>query len=188
MKKTRIYAMCLCALFAAILCIFGPMAVPIGPIPVSLTNLVLYVAIIIIGTKYTSISYLVYLALGIIGLPVFSGGMGGPAKLTGPTGGYLIGFILMIVVAGIFFEVTKGNLFFYIIGFIISTAIAYAFGTAWYVYSTDNQVWQALSVCVFPFIPFDIGKIVIAYVIGLPIRRALIRGNLISGFKNKDKD
>ena len=79
----------------AVTCILGPLAIPLSfsPVPISLTNLAIYISIYVLGTKSGTISYIVYLLLGLVGLPIFSNFTGGLAKLAGPTGGYLIGFI-----------------------------------------------------------------------------------------------
>ena len=96
-KNKQIYMLTSYALITALICIFAPLSVPIGPIPISLTNLVLYFSIYIIGFKGSTVSYTVYLLLGLVGLPVFSGGAGGPAKVVGPTGGYLLGFFFITI-------------------------------------------------------------------------------------------
>ena len=77
------------ALMTAVTCVLGPLAIPIvvSPVPLSLTNLVLFLSLYILKTKKALISYLIYLLLGIAGLPVFSGFSGGLGKLAGPTGG-----------------------------------------------------------------------------------------------------
>lgn len=162
-----------CALFAALMCICGPLSVPIGPVPVSLTNLVIYFAVMILGAKGTLISYVVYLLLGLVGLPVFSGFQGGIGKLAGPTGGYLIGFILMIPICGMIMKKCKSNPVITILGFILGTLVAYMFGTAWFVTIMKCDVPYALTLCVWPFIPFDIAKIVIAVLVGKTIRKSL---------------
>ena len=74
---------------AAVTCILAPLAIPIGPIPISLTNLVVYFTVYVIGLKAGTCSYCLYVLLGVVGLPVFSGYVGGPAKIAGPTGGYI---------------------------------------------------------------------------------------------------
>ena len=102
MSRTR--NLTITALMTAVLCILGPIVLPIGPIPISLTNLAIYLALYAVGTRRALVAYLVYLLLGIAGLPVFSAFEGGPQKLVGPTGGYLIGFILMLLVAGWFID------------------------------------------------------------------------------------
>ena len=179
MKKSSIYEITVCAIFAALMCIFGPLSVPIGPIPISLTNLILYFAIYILGCRGTVISYVVYLLLGAVGLPVFSGYAGGLGKLAGPTGGYLIGFIFLIIVSGLAFELSHGNIFVTIVGMVLGTAIAYAFGTVWFVYQQKCAWSYAMSVCVMPFIPFDLGKIVIASVLGKAVRIPLAKAGLL---------
>lgn len=180
-KKSNILLITTCAIFTALFCVFAPMSVPIGPIPVSLTNLIIYLSIYILKTKKSLISYVVYLLIGLVGLPVFSGYQGGPAKLFGPTGGYLVGFVFIHIIAGLIFEKYNGKykIALTILGMIIGTAICYAFGTVWFIFQMDCELGYALSVCVFPFIPFDLGKIAIASLIGLPIRRALVAQNLI---------
>ena len=96
-QTMKIQDLTLIALMAALTCILGPMsiALPFTPVPISFTNLVIYFSIMVIGMKRGTISYLVYLLIGAVGLPVFSGFSGGLAKLAGPTGGYLVGFIFL---------------------------------------------------------------------------------------------
>lgn len=178
-KKSKIYKITTCAIFSALMCIFGPMSVPIGPIPVSLTNLVIYFAIYIMGMKGTTISFLIYLLLGAVGLPVFSGYTGGVGKLVGPTGGYLIGFILVAVIGGLFMEKSNAKVTYTTIGLVLSTILLYFLGTLWFVYQASVDWPYALGVCVYPFIPFDIAKIVIATILGKSVRVALLKAGLI---------
>ena len=74
---------------AAVTCILAPLSVPIGPVPISLTNFAIYLSLYLLDWKKGTLSYLIYLLLGLVGLPVFSGFTGGLAKLAGPTGGYI---------------------------------------------------------------------------------------------------
>ena len=99
--RTKTYEITMTALMAAVTCILAPLSIPIGPVPISFTNLAIYLSLYLLGWKKGTISYLIYLLLGLVGLPVFSGFTGGPAKLAGPTGGYIIGFIVMAVIAGL---------------------------------------------------------------------------------------
>ena len=84
--------MVLIALVTAITCILAPFSIPIpfSPVPISFTNLVLYISIFVLGYRSATASYIVYLLLGFVGLPVFSGFTGGVGKLAGPTGLSLI--------------------------------------------------------------------------------------------------
>lgn len=95
--NTKTKELTLIGLMAALTCIAGPLSLPLpfSPVPISLTNLAIYFSVYILGMKRGTISYLVYLLLGLVGLPVFSAFTSGPAKLFGPTGGYLIGFIFI---------------------------------------------------------------------------------------------
>lgn len=103
--------MTLIALMTALTCILGPLSIPLpfSPVPISFTNLVLYFSVFVLGTKFSTISYIVYLLIGLVGLPVFSGFSGGPAKVAGPTGGYLVGFVFLTVIAGFLWSILKEN-------------------------------------------------------------------------------
>jgi biotin transport system substrate-specific component len=175
MQKNKIttYNMAVTALMAAAMCILGPVSVPIGAVPISLTNLVVYFAVCLLGTKYGTISYIVYLALGAVGLPVFSGWQGGLAKLAGPTGGYLIGFIFMALISGIFLEKSKGNRLMTGLGMVLGTLVDYLLGTIWFVIITKSTLWGALCICVFPFLIGDALKILVAVLLGFVVRSRL---------------
>ena len=88
-SNKKIIMMTTSALMTAIICILGPLSLPIGPVPVSLTNLAIYLTMYILDWKAGTIAYCLYMLIGLIGLPVFSGFAGGPGKLFGPTGGYI---------------------------------------------------------------------------------------------------
>ena len=179
MKKSTVFNMTSCALMAALMCVLCPVSVPIGPIPISLSILVILLTVYVLGTWRALVSYTVYLLLGAVGMPVFSGFQGGLAKLTGPTGGYLAGFWLMILVAGIIMEKGKRNLLVTILGMLVGVAIDYAVGTAWFVFQTESTVVHALDVCVYPFIPFDVAKIVIAVLLGSVVYQGLQKAKLL---------
>ena len=100
-RKITTQQMALVAIMTALTCILAPFSLPIGPVPISLTNLVIYFSLYLLGWKLGTLSYVIYLLIGLVGVPVFSGFTAGPAKLFGPTGGYLIGFIPMAIIAGI---------------------------------------------------------------------------------------
>ncbi len=167
----------------AITCILGPLALPIGPVPISLTHISIFLGIYALGMKLGTLSYLLYLLIGLIGLPVFSGGAGGPAKLFGTTGGYLIGFIFMALIAGWFID-HSDKLYMHLIGMILGDAICYLFGTLWFVQiytGADGGRMSfagALAICVYPFIIGDLIKMVICLVVGPVVRRQLHRAGL----------
>ncbi len=178
-KKLSVYQMAVAALMTGLMCILGPLSIPIGAVPISFTNFAVYITVYLLGTKLGSVSYCVYLLIGMAGLPVFSAYSGGIAKLAGPTGGYLIGFILMSVISGLFIDKCHGKPVFSILGMVLGTFIAYLFGTVWFIAEAKCTLWYALTVCVFPFLIGDAVKILIAAKIGPAIRSALNKANLL---------
>jgi len=174
--KTRIMAMT--GLMAAVICILGPLSVPIGLVPVSFTNLAVYFSLYILGMKRGTVAYLVYMMIGFAGLPVFSGFTGGPSKLLGPTGGYLIGFIFLAVIAGVFIDKFTDKWYLCIAGMILGTAVCYTTGTIWLSYQAGLSPGAALAAGVIPFIPGDLIKILIAAFIGPEVRKRLVKAGL----------
>ena len=177
-SKTK--TMALIGVMAAVTCILGPLslAIPVSPVPISLTNLAVYFAIYVLGMKRGTISYCIYLLLGLVGLPVFSAFTGGAGKLFGPTGGYLIGFIFMALICGFFIEKWEKKLYMHFIGMVLGTAVCYIFGTAWLAYTAHMGFAAALAAGVIPFIPGDLVKIIIAMIAGPIIRKQLKRAGL----------
>lgn len=172
-QKITTKTLALIAVMTAATCVLAPLSLPIGPVPISLTNLAIYFALYILGMKKGTISYLIYLAIGLVGVPVFSGFTGGPGKLFGPTGGYLIGFIPMAIIAGILIDKFGGKLVYSMIGMVIGTIICYAFGTIWLAYQAQMDFKAALLAGVIPFIPGDLIKMVLAAIFGPQIRKTL---------------
>ena len=176
-NKTRIQSITIIGLFTSIICILGPMSIviPVSPVPISFTNLAIYFTAIILGSKKGTVSYLIYLAIGFIGLPVFSGFTGGPGKLFGPTGGYLIGFILMAAITGYFADKYPNKRIMSIIGMVIGTIITYGIGTAWLGYIAHMSFEAALFAGVLPYIPGDAIKILIAIMVAPIIKERVIK-------------
>lgn len=170
LQKNNTYSMVVTALMAAVTCILAPLSIPIGPVPISLTNLAIYLSLYLLDWKKGTLSYLIYVLIGLVGLPVFSGFTGGPSKLAGPTGGYIIGFIPMAVIAGVVID-NYNKKWIQILGMIVGTAVCYAFGTAWFCFQSGMSVSAALAICVIPFIPGDLIKMVIAMIIGPMVRK-----------------
>ena len=177
-KLSNIYFLTTCAIMAALLCIISPLSIPIGEVPISLATFIIYVAVWLLGPYGATLSVIVYLFLGIVGLPVFTGGVGGIGKLAGPTGGYLAGYIILAFVSGLFLKLSNRNLVVTIIGMIIATAILYAFGTTWFIIQINSDLANAMKVCVLPFIPFDFVKIGLAAAIGKPALKGLSKAGL----------
>ncbi len=161
------------ALMAAVICILAPLSIQIGTIPISFTNLALYFAVYVIGTKRATYSYTIYYLLGLVGLPVFSGFTGGIGKAVGPTGGCLIGFFFMTIISGIFVSKFKDNKIMQMIGMIIGTIVVYTLAVLWYCFVMKTSLLEGLMVCVAPFIAIDLIKMVLAMYVGTAIRKRL---------------
>ena len=177
-NKSNVYQMTIIGLMTAIICILGPLSIPIGVVPISFTNLAIYFVLYSIGMKRGTISYLIYILIGFIGLPVFSNFSGGPSKLLGPTGGYIIGFIFMALIAGFFIDNFSDKWYLCFTGMVLGTVVCYALGTAWLAYQANIPVSNALALGVTPFIPGDLIKVLIATFIGPKIRNSLVKANL----------
>lgn len=186
---TRQLAMC--AVMAAVMCVIAPISIPAGVISITGGTLAIYLTAYLLGGKWGAVSTLVYLLVGFVGLPVFSNYMGGAERLLGPTGGYLVGYLPMMLLAGAAVEFTLRRfggggrgaaviaLLLQFLGMVLATAVLYAFGTAWYCVQAGVGLQKALAACVFPFIPFDLAKIVIALLAGAPVRRRLEQAGLL---------
>lgn len=181
----------LCAVMAAVMCVIAPISVPIGPISITGGTLAIYLTACLLGGLWGAVSTVVYLLVGFVGLPVFSNYMGGAARLLGPTGGYLVGYLPMVLLAGFLAQLTlrrfggRGKrdraiaLCLQFLGMALATAVLYAFGTAWYCVQAGVDLQKALAACVLPFIPFDLAKIAAALLVGTPVRRRLERAGLL---------
>lgn len=173
MRSTKIFTLTLTALFTAIICILGPLTIPVGPIPLTLCNLSILLAAYVLGPWWGTVSVAIYILLGVVGLPVFSAGGAGVAKVIGPTGGYIFGYLFLSLFTGLFVKKFKGNLIFSIVGMLIGLIVLYFFGTVWYITVTNVDVKAAIAACVLPFLPGDAIKIVIALFVGLQLQRRL---------------
>ncbi|MCI9081269.1 MAG: biotin transporter BioY [Lachnospiraceae bacterium] len=177
-QKFSVRQLAVIGVMTAVTCILAPFSIPIGPVPISLTNLAIYFSLYVLGMKKGTISYLVYLLIGFIGVPVFSGFTSGPEKLFGPTGGYLIGFIPMAVLAGILIDKFSSSRIISFLGMAAGTVICYGIGTAWLAWQAHLDWKAALFAGVIPFIPGDVIKIALAAIAGPEIRKQLIRAGL----------
>lgn len=177
-RKNKSYLLCVSALLTAILCVLAPFSLPIGPVPVSLATLAIYLSVYLLGWKLASASVFFYLLAGLMGLPVFSGFSGGLGKLLGPTGGYLIGYLPLAAAAGILLERAKNRLLQFL-ALLLGTAVCYAFGTAWFCTVMDSTPAAALTVCVLPFLPGDMIKMTIALTLGPAVKKACAAASLL---------
>ncbi len=166
-----------CAVFAAIMCIFSVMTIPIGAVPISMSLFGVILASCILGTKRGTVAVGVYVLLGAVGLPVFSGFKGGVGVILGPTGGYIWSYLLTALIIGVLtrsLASSKGMAIAQMVGAgLCGVAVCYFFGTLQFSIVADKTFVQSMSVCVLPFIPFDIAKCVIGASIAYAVRTAL---------------
>ncbi len=163
----------LVSIFGALLCIISPIAIPIGTIPITFSMLVIYVIGALFSPFKALLTVLVYLFMGLIGLPVFSGYVGGPSVLLSPTGGFLIGYILCVLVISIIVKI-KDKPVIYPVAMALGTMICYLVGTVYYMYIMDASLIESLVICVIPFIIFDIIKIVFATIISIILKKKIV--------------
>ncbi len=178
-KRIKTIELVLIALMAALLCIVGPVTVPVGIVPVSAMIVLLYLIVYILGTWKAAVSCLIYLCIGMVGLPVFAGYAAGPAVLFGPTGGYLIGYLLLTVCSGLFIEHVQRKRF-HLFGMLLGLLACYLLGTVWLMLQADMTFVQAVMTGVVPFLLFDLIKVAAAFLLGPVFRRHLRRANLFT--------
>ena len=168
------------SLMTAILCIVSPfaVAVPISPVPISLSTFAIYLTIIILGGKDAVTSVALYVILGFIGLPVFTGFSGGAAKIMGPTGGYIIGYIFLTLVSTLVID-EKAKYFKMFLGLAFGTIVLYIFGTLWLAKESNMSFKAALLAGVLPFVVGDIIKIILSILIGVKVRERLLKSGII---------
>lgn len=161
----------MCALFAALTGVLSQIVIPIGPVPINLASFAVLLSGTLLGANGGAISMLVYTALGLIGAPVFSMLRGGPQVLLGPTGGYIIGYIVAAYMTGFIAKKTSRTLPALACGFVCYIIP----GTIWYMILTGSSLPGALTVCVFPFLLGDALKIALAWALSLRLRPILLK-------------
>lgn len=173
--KTR--NMILTAFFAGIICVMALLSsvIPIlfGPIPLSLAIFGVYVTASSLNWKNGTLAVIVYILIGLVGIPVFSNFGAGVPKLIGPTGGFIIGYIPCALVIGIIVDRLESKKWAYPVAMVLGTIVLYVCGALWFAVSQNVTLVKALAVCVVPFLIFDAAKIVVASVVSPILRKAL---------------
>ncbi len=158
----------LTALFSAIISVLSPITLSFGPVPFSLASFLVYITSLTLG-KRGVISVIVYLCLGAIGLPVFSGFRGGLDLIFGPLGGFIFGFVLCALIIGVIKDKFGFNKLRLTLALIFGTLAIYTFGVIQYMFITKTPFLSAVAVCVLPFIVIDTIKIILALNISLKL-------------------
>jgi biotin transport system substrate-specific component len=158
------------SLLAALTAVGAFIAIPIGPVPIVLQNLFVYLSGLLLGSKWGLTGMAVYLLAGACGLPVFSGGRGGIGHLIGPTGGYLLGFLPAVYITGWITERAEKKNAAAILAMICATAVIYLFGVTWLKLITGMTLAKTLAVGMFPFLIGDAFKIAVAAALAKALR------------------
>jgi len=172
MRNHKLKIMILVALFAAITAICAQITLPIGPVPFTLQTLAIALSAVILG-RYGGLAILLYLIIGAVGVPVFSGFKAGIPVLIGPTGGFLFGFTLAAFVMGFIIDRIKLNFIKVLLINIFGLALVYGIGVTQLKFIMDLSWVKAFSLGMIPFILPDLVKITIAAYLGVLIRRRL---------------
>ncbi|MFY1110880.1 MAG: biotin transporter BioY [Methanosarcinaceae archaeon] len=164
-QSSELRKMVFASLFAAMTAAGAYIRIPlfISPVPVTLQTLFVFLAGSMLKSKWGTLCMLVYALLGIAGMPVFTGGASGPGVILGPTGGYIIGFILAAFVIGYLSEKSgKTDYLSNALYIGIGLVIVYAMGVAQLALVGKLDLLQAITLGVLPFIPGDLLKLAVA--------------------------
>ncbi len=167
-NKNHIRKMVYASLFAALMAVgaYMEIPVPLSPVPITMQTLFVLMAGAMLGARWGTISVLVYLFLGIVGLPVFSRGSSGLGVLFGPTGGFLIGFLLGTFVIGYLCDLYGRNrVHFNILFMLAGLFFIYLSGILQLMIVASLSLPEALALGLIPFIPGAILKLVAAAII-----------------------
>ena len=167
------------ALFTCLIAVCSWISIP-TTIPFTLQTFAVFMAVLCLGGRNGTLSILVYILLGAVGVPVFAGFTGGVGILLGSTGGYILGFLLTGILFWVFKSIAYKNIWMNIIFCVIGLLICYAFGTVWFMVVYGNTtgsigLWTALMWCVIPYLAWDALKIGLAVILGRRLRPVLAK-------------
>ncbi|BBB91301.1 MAG TPA: biotin transporter BioY [Methylomusa anaerophila] len=181
----NVRGMVLTGLFAALLAVSSQVSIPIGPVPITLQVMFVLLAGMVLGSRLGFASVVVWVMLGVFGLPVFAQGKAGAAVLIGPTGGYIFGYMVCAYFVGYIAENYEPTYKRIMPAMLAGLGLIYAMGLLGFMLSFEfvlnkaMTIDKALSLAVLPFLPLDLLKTVAAAYIGVRLRRALTRAGLI---------
>lgn len=165
-------------LFVALISVSGyiTFTLPFTPVAITAQTLALNLAAILLKPKQSFIAVLVYILLGIIGVPVFSGGRSGIGVLIGPSGGYIVAFLIAVPLISLL----KGEKIwrYFLTTILIGIPVIDLLGTIYYSISTKTGFYQSLVLCCFPFLIGDTFKAVVASLLGFSAQKALSKINV----------
>jgi len=175
MPVRQLQYMAYASLMAALTAVGAYVHIPFGPIPIVLQNLFVLLAGLLLGSRWGAISIGIYLLVGAIGIPVFAGAKGGIAHFIGPTGGYLVGFLLASYIVGFISEHAQRRLSIDILAVTLGSVAVYLLGVPWLKVVAGLSWGKALSVGVLPFLVGDAIKACAAVMLARMLRPVVTR-------------
>lgn len=173
MRAKTTQLLTLSALLCALCAVFSQIQIPIPPVPISLSLLAVHLCGALLGSRWGTAAVCCYVALGAVGVPVFSGFAGGVSVLFGPTGGFLIGYILCAYAVGTLTARLGFSRRSLLLSMAAGTLLCYGAGTAWFMLVTGTDLAGSLTACVLPFIPGDSLKILLAASLSIRLQKPL---------------
>lgn len=173
MRIKRVQQMVYSAMFAALIAICAQIQIPLSVVPVNLALIAIHLSAALLGAKGAVTATVTYTFLGLLGLPVFTGLAGGPGILFGPTGGYILGYILSAwVTASILAhrQITYPRLCFAMAS---GTLLCCLSGMVWFMLLTGTAPAAAFINCVLPFLPGDAVKVLLSALLAQRLRSSL---------------
>lgn len=166
---SRARVLALSGVFGALTAVGGLVSIPFFPVPLTLQTFFVYLAVLKLK-KHAYISQAIYLGIGAIGLPVFARGMGGYAVLVGPTGGFLLGFLLGAFASGQLLETMRGKSHGELVAIVLCSTLIFLVGWLWLSYWLGGNLMAAAWAGVIPFLPGDAVKLAMATIVGKKLR------------------
>lgn len=179
LKNGDTYQYLLAAIGAAIIAILAQVTIPLPLVPITGQTLAIGLVVTILGMRLGVLSVIVYILIGAVGMPVFSGMSGGLGILVGPTGGYIVGFLPSAIIMGLYMKSFGITVTHAIVANLISMVVTLAFGTVWLKIVADLTWTAAFMGGVAPFIIVGVIKAVLAAWLGVVVRRRLEKAHLI---------
>jgi biotin transport system substrate-specific component len=174
-QLAQVRMLVLASLLASLTAVGAQIQIPIGPVPIVLQNLFVLLAGLLLGARWGLTSIAVYVFVGACGAPVFAGGKGGLAALAGPTGGYLLGYILAALVVGWIACRRQQRMGLDILAVILGSLLIYALGVPWLKWVTALSWEKALMLGMLPFVPGDAVKAAAAVILARTLRPMMDR-------------
>lgn len=163
-KKLKTIDIVYVGLFAALIAVCAWISIPMT-VSFTLQTCAVCLTAGLLGWKRGTLTIIIYILLGMIGMPVFTGFKSGIAAVTGPTGGYIVGFIFTALIVGFAVDRLGKKLWVNVVFMVVGILVCYLFGTVWFMIAYKVTFVSALTTCVIPFLIPDAAKIAVAAVL-----------------------